>query len=405
MPPLSPPLREVSSRLPAIDALRGFALLGVLLLNMLVFSGPPDRIFGQPLETVPWPWSYGAILVFVQGKFYGLFALLFGFGFGIQLDRFQARGEHPGRRFRRRLAVLFLFGILHGVLLWMGDILAMYALLGLLLPAFARCRPRTLLIWAGSLLLLLVLVGGAIALINHSSSARDPQAVAQTFARQSQALDRHIQESLHVHRTGPYGALFLWRIKELLRNYLQTLAMTPHILAMFLLGLWSHRTGLVKHLAERRDFLKRLARAGLLVGLPANLLYAYLLGQGFTAEGHSRALFAYALYPVACPALTLGYAASLLLLLQRWETPLASHLAAAGRLSLTNYLLQSLVMTTIFEFYGLGLYGNVPLPGALAMGFALWGLQLVLSHLWLKRAPQGPLEALWRRLAFGRSCA
>lgn len=394
-----------SGRVLAVDALRGFALLGILMVNLIFFSGPVEQTFGRPITDVASPWTYGLVLTFAQGKFYGLFALLFGLGFAVQMDRFAARGEHPGRRFRRRLLVLLGFGLLHGTLLWMGDILAMYAVIGLLLPAFARRKPSTLIIWAASLLALLALLCAAMAGFMALGSAFAPQEVARSFAAQEQATSAKIAQSLAAYGSGPYGDLFRLRLRELLGNYGMTLSIAPHILAMFLLGLWAWRKGIVQDLEAHRPLLKRFAIGGLALGLPGNLLYAQLMGQGFTAAGAPKAILGFGIYALASPVLTVGYAAGIALFVLGPGARLGGWLAAAGRMSLTNYLTQSLVMTTIFYFYGLGLFGRLALPWALGLGALLWLGQVLLSRAWLNRHAQGPLEALWRRLAFGRASA
>lgn len=392
-------------RVMAVDALRGFALLGILMVNLIFFSGPVEQTFGRPLAEVASPWTYGLVLTFAQGKFYGLFALLFGLGFAVQMDRFAARGEHPGRRFRRRLLVLLGFGLLHGTLLWMGDILAMYAVIGLLLPAFARRKPRTLLIWAASLLALLTLLCLVGAGFTALGAAFAPQEMTRSFAAQEQATAAKIARSLAAYGSGPYADLFRLRLKELLGNYGMTLSIAPHILAMFLLGLWTWRKGIAQDLEAHRPFLKRLVVWGFGLGLPGNLLYAYLMGQGFTATGAAQAILGFGVYALASPILTVGYAAGLALLVSGPWGRLGGWLAATGRMSLTNYLTQSLVMTTVFYFYGFGLFGRLALPWALGLGALLWVGQVFLSRLWLQWHAQGPLEALWRRLAFGRSSA
>lgn len=392
-------------RLAAVDALRGFALLGILMVNLLFFSGPSDLVFGQPLSKVASPWTYLGILAFFQGKFYGVFAFLFGLGFAVQMERFEARGERPGRRFRRRLLVLLGFGLLHGLLVWMGDILTMYALIGFLLPAFRRCRPRTLLIWAGCLLLaqaiLFLLLAGLLALAFSAA----PAELAKGFEQQAQAASQKVAQSLAAYGSGPYAALFLVRAKELAFNYAATLSMAPHILAMFLMGLWTWKQGIPQALEAHGRLLRRAAAWGLGIGIPGGLAYAYLLSRGLTGPGIPQALLGFSLYFLVSPALSVGYMAAFTLLFRGPGRKALALLPDMGRMSLTNYLTQSLVMTTVFYFYGLGLFGKVPLPWALVMGGGLWVLQLFLSRAWLARHTRGPMEALWRRLTYGRTPA
>jgi len=402
---MEPTPASISERIPVVDALRGFALLGILLVNLLFFSGPADLVFGQSLSKVASPWTYLGLLTFLQGKFYGIFSFLFGLGFAVQMDRFEARGEHPGRRFRRRLLVLLGFGLLHGLLVWMGDILAMYALIGLLLPAFRRCRPRTLLIWAGCLLLGQALVFLAVSGITAMAFATAPEQMAKAMDQQAQASALKATRSLAAYGSGPYGQLFHFRARELAFNYGATLAVAPHILAMFLLGLWTWRQGLAQGLAQdlerQRPFLRKVLGWGLGLGLPGSLAYAFLFSHGLSGSGLPKAMLGFSIYFVASPALSLGYMAAFALLFMGPGRRVLALLPEMGRMSLTHYLGQSLVMTTVFYFYGLGLFGKVALPWALLMGLGLWILQVLLSRVWLVRHAQGPMESLWRRLTYG----
>ncbi|MDP1832093.1 MAG: DUF418 domain-containing protein [Geothrix sp.] len=318
------------------------------------------------------------------------------------MERFETRGEAPGKRFRRRLYILMGFGLLHGLLVWMGDILAIYALIGLLLPAFSRCRPRTLLIWAGGLLLFQSLLFMALSGLAALGFAFAPDQVQRALDLQAQETVRKVGQSLAAYGAGPYGLLFRFRARELAANYGASLAMSPHILAMFLLGLWAWKRELAKDLEAHRPILGRVAVWGLGLGLTGSLAYAFLFSHGLADRGLPTALLGLSISFLASPALSLGYLAAFALLLLGPGRAAVGLLAGLGRMSLSHYLLQSLVMTSLFYFYGFGLFGRLPLPATLLMGLGLWSLQLILSRSWLANHAQGPLERVWRSLTYSR---
>jgi uncharacterized protein len=395
-------------RIVSMDVLRGFALLGILLVNILFFCGPMQENLMRPWREAAHPWLRAGVTWLVQGKFYCLFSFLFGMGFSVQMSRLESRGAAAGRIYSRRLLALLAIGILHGTLIWMGDILAFYALAGFLLLAFRKRQPRTLLIWAACLLA----VGGLLYLFFWMvlSIALSVPAAAQEIAKQEllQKADqaKKLAETLQAYGHGPYALLLRVRLRELLGNYGMTLGVLPQILAMFLLGAWTGRKGILKDPGTHRGLLIRVALWGFALGLPANAWYAWSMGQGFPGPSNPGALLAFALYVPAAPALALAYASSLVLALQ--HPALASVLrllAAPGRMALTSYLTHSLVMTTVFYFYGFGLYGRLSLPTAYGLALILYGLQLPLSAAWLARFSMGPVEWVWRSLTYGTAPA
>lgn len=395
------PARE---RIAAMDALRGFALFGILVVNILFFSGPMQENFMRPWLGAPHGWLRGGVLWLFQGKFYCLFSFLFGMGFSVQIARLEARGASPAGVYSRRLLALLGIGLLHGLLVWMGDILACYALIGFLLLAFRRRHDRTLLIWAGCLLgvtVLFYLLLWMVVSVALSVPAAAPE-LAKAEALQAQQTARRLAEALQAYGQGPYALLFRARLRELLGNYGMTLMLLPQVLAMFLLGAWAGRKGVLRDPAAHRSLLGRTALWGLLLGLPANAWYAWSLGHGMPGPKNPTAFLGFALYGVAAPGLALGYAATLVLVFGRpglaW---LRAGLAAPGRMALTNYLTHSLVLTSVFYFYGLGLYGRLPLPTALGVALLLYALQIPASRLWLRQHAMGPAEQVWRRLTYG----
>ncbi|MFZ5813773.1 MAG: DUF418 domain-containing protein, partial [Bacillota bacterium] len=367
-------------RLTAVDALRGFALLGILLVNMSLFSipfideGASAHLFPGPLDrAVDW-----LISLLAEAKFISLFAFLFGWGLYQQGERAGAE-----RLTRRRLWLLLLFGLLHALLLWSGDILLPYAVLGLLALRFRRRPPRSLAIWAGISLALPLAAGG---LIDLWVGPIEPEAGLSAAGRWV----------LQAYQQGSYGQLFLARLLELGAVYASMLLSggVGQIFGLFLLGMLAAQTGLLRDLPAHRPLLERLFRWGLPVGVAFSLL--------LTQTGGST--LAYALGAVlGGGSLGLAYGAGLVLLLQRpdWSRRLAP-LASAGRMALTNYLLQSAICTTLFYSYGFGLYGRISPSAGLLLSFLIYSMQVMISHWWLQRFHYGPFEWLWRSLTYQR---
>ena len=392
-----------AERDPLVDALRGAALLGVLAVNLFAMGYPDPMAFSADATAVPGGWALSLTWLLFMGKAYALLALLFGYGVGLQAQRLEAAGRHPARLLGRRLLALGAIGLAHGLLVWYGDVLVSYAVFGGVLLLFLRAPPRALLAWAGGLLALgaaFFLVAGGLL---HALSTLP--ALAEQGAKAGQALgtrgDEEVRAAISAYAHGPYGALFLRRLRDLAGNWGSSVVVLPEILALFLAGLAAARSGAACHPAWRPR-LTRLAMVLALVGLPLDLLYARLASLGLSA-GMGVAVMSMAAYTLAAPALAVAAAAAALLL--REAAPvraLTRLLAPLGRLSLSAYLLQSVVFTGVFYFHGLGLYAAVPFPVLLALAPAFWLAEVALAHAWLVRFQLGPAEWLLRRLAYGR---
>jgi uncharacterized protein len=394
-------------RIATLDVLRGFALLGILLVNMEFFSQPVyTQAFNAGIFTGPLDRAAAWLVAWLaEGKFYSLFSFLFGYGLTIQMGRAAARGASFGPLYLRRLFVLLLIGLAHAFLIWVGDILVLYATVGVLLLLFVGRRPKTILIWAAILLLVPALFSLAsagllaVARLMPEVAAEIDRGVAMTEAGYREAAAR----ATGVYREGGFAAITAQRARDLRFLYGFSIFVVPGILAMFLLGLYAGKRELFQRVAEHLPFWRRVLGWGLGFGLVANLAYATLSESAGRATASPAVLVGTALQVLGAPALCLGYVAALTLLLRRaaWRARLAP-LAAVGRLALSNYLLQSLVCTTIFYGYGLGLFGRVgPAPGLL-LAVAIYLLQLPLSVWWLRRFRFGPAEWLWRSLTYGR---
>lgn len=394
-------------RIATLDVLRGFALFGILTVNMAGFSWPLEMMMmGQQFwQTRPDAIADCAVRFLAEGKFYPLFAFLFGLGAAIQMERAETCGANFTARFCRRLLTLLGFGLAHALLLWEGDILVWYAAGGFLLLPFRNRQPRTLLIWAALCLLiptLLILLFWAllavVSLVPEFATGIQKELVAEAAASA-----RQIEDSISVFSMGSYAEIFTERIGNLVYMWLMGIFYMPGIFAMFLLGLYAGNRRLLPEVEAKAGWLRRVFAWGLIIGLPANLIYTVGMAASDLSDVHFGWLLCQAFVGIGGPAQSLAYAAGITLLLRcdAWKRRLAS-IAAAGRMALSNYLLQSLVCTTIFYSYGLGLFGSMGRAAGLGLTVAIYASQVGFSVWWLNRFQFGPLEWLWRTLTYGK---
>lgn len=386
-------------RIQALDVARGFALAGIGLMNIEGFAGPLDRA----LDGVDPGWQGldrtvdTLIYLLVQGKFYTLFALLFGMGFAVMA----ARAGQAGRAFmpfhlRRSLALLAI-GLGHALLLWSGDILVSYALLALLLPAFRRAPVRALpgvalavYLTAPVLMLALGTMGSLL--------AADPAGGAHWQA-QLQAAGQAVQAGIEAQRQA-YGHGSWWQASvQRAHDFGASLRALPFngplIFGMFLLGVWFVRAGVIQAPQAHRRLFAGLRWVAWPAGL--GLMLASWRIQPWLDPARLDLASAGA-YVLACAAnllMCLGYLAWVL---QAGRA--LAWLAPVGRMALSNYLLQSLVFTSVFYGYGLGYFEQLPRAWQPAVVLAVFGLQVLASRAWLARFRFGPMEWLWRAATY-----
>ena len=392
-----------SERIGLIDVLRGFALLGILSVNMAFFSHPLlATASGLPRGSG----TLDALADFVvawlaTGKFYPLFSFLFGLGVSIQLERAAARSLDFKRYFVRRMLILLGFGLAHALLVWNGDILVVYALVGLLLFLFRNARPRTLLIWAAILFAIPLALGLGNAIVSIAVIlAMGPALASLDIAASLDVINRL---AIETYARGSWGQIFIWRAVEWLVMLLSSLLNAgPHIFGLFMLGLYAGKTRLLSDAPAHSMLLRKGLIWGLLIGLPANLLLALARSSANGNPLSPLLLLAQPLLLLFGPLLTAGYIGVFAMLARGTaRLRLLQPLAAAGRMALSNYLMQSIICTTVFYSYGLGLFGKFGAFAGLALTFGIWILQLIVSLLWLRAFRFGPMEWLWRTLTYG----
>ena len=393
-------------RIANIDILRGFALLGILLVNMQLFTGSfVGMIAGlnQPATALD-QWARWLVVFFAEGKFYSIFATLFGLGLALQYQRAETLGTRFGPLWLRRMAVLLLIGLVHAYLIWTGDILILYSLLGALLLLWRKARPRTLLIWALLLLLIPLLINAALwGLVTLGAQSMGQDAMSQALNQQMDDFRRLAAESDLIYATGSYATVTALRVNEMNIVYTTLPFMAPNVFAMMMLGLYAGKRRIFEDIPAHLPFIRRLWLWGLAIGVLGNFLYVYFGEQSARTTPSPQLMLSLVGQTFGAPALAIFYMTSLTLLAQSdaWRRRLAP-LSAVGRMALTNYLLQSITCTLIFYGYGLGLYGQMGAAGTVVLALAIYTVQVFFSNWWLRRLQFGPMEWLWRTLTYGR---
>jgi uncharacterized protein len=387
-------------RIDVIDIIRGIALFGILAANMRAF-GAPAAIYGEPWKL--WPAlpdriAQACVDTFVQGKFITIFAFLFGAGFAIQLDRAEARGARFVRFYARRLAVLAAIGLIHGLLIWYGDILLPYALTGYLMILLRKKKDSTLLTWGivGQLVpaVLMAIIWSVREISGrtpHSRGDKSPEALLAIVRGYAEGSWREIQR---LRMTDVFS-----------QNWGMFLGFVVPLLGLFALGTLAWRHRFFTPPPEALPAYRRMMVIGYVIGIAGNAgttaaQWAFDI-PSTPAGGHVaiRAIQAFAV-----PALSFAYVCSVILVCQddAWRRRLAPF-AAVGRTALSNYLLQSVICTMIFYSYGLGLFGTVGPARLLLPTVGIYAVQTIVSSWWLEHFRFGPAEWVWRSLTYGRA--
>jgi uncharacterized protein len=361
------------TRAAEVDTVRGLALLGICVVNVPFLAQPLDQLLARQQG-----WDLAAQLVvagFFQGKFFVLFSFLFGWGFAVQMASAERRGVMGNGRFLRRLVGLALIGIAHATLVFHGDILILYALLGLPLLTVHRASPHRLVGLAACGLAI-----GAIALFVLAASFPDIASLAANTST-SPGYRGGFLDSVNA-RTGDWPTAFAFN----------ALFNGPIAFAAFCAGLAAFKAGFFERDNAVYLALRKRSPILLAIGLPLNLLYA-LSDTGDLGDGLPAAL-AFAGLAVGGPALSAVYLVGAVELARRGRFQGAT--VAAGRLSLTTYVLEGVLAGLVFNGYGLGLYGTVGAAGCLAVALAVYATTHAIAAIWLRVFTQGPLEQVLR---------
>ncbi len=411
-----------SERIASIDVLRGFALLGILVINIMVFALPMMNIF-NPLIAGGFKGSdfgfWWVSHVFFLQKFMTIFSMLFGAGIVLMSERAESRGRSPRGSFYRRQLWLLAVGLLHGYLLWTGDILYSYAVCGMVVYPFRR-RPARFLVILG---LLVIMVGvpmsygtgiffgklrsevAEIREVDEGGGEKSPEQerrmqMWEGMRSSFEPTPREVRDEVEIYRDG-YAGIVKHRAPLLVMMQTMHLVFFTlwRIAGLMLLGMGLMKLGIFSARRSRRFYLIGML-AGYGIGLPVvmtgaqrlitqrfDFVYAFKFGQQYNYIGSLFVSFAH-----ICLVMLVCHCGIL-----RW---LRNRLAAVGRMALTNYLVHTALFTTVFFGYGLGLFARFSRVHLTWFVLAMWVVQLLYSPLWLRRFRFGPCEWLWRSLTY-----
>lgn len=376
-----------SERAIALDALRGVALFGVLLVNLLTIfrvslfaqflpsasAGLPESRADQVVARI--------LVIGLEFKAFTLFSLLFGVGLAAQHERTRARDGSFAGYAARRLGFLLALGLAHLFLVWNGDVLTLYAVLGIIAAPLLALPTRALL-------------GLALAVfVAHLYPLPFPPPFP-SYA----ALREHVLEANRVYATGTFGEVLAFRIREVRPVAALLFWTTPRVLALFLLGACAWRRGVFRD--EQRKLVRVVAVVGILLG--------GALSWAASSDAVDLRTWRDVVSRTASLVLALGYASAVLVVFERPGWPglrcaraALTLLAPLGQMALTSYLTQSIVLSAIFYGWGLGLFGRLGLGSAAAIGVAIFVAQAAFSAAWLRRYRFGPVEWTWRSVTYG----
>ena len=397
-------------RIATLDILRGVAVMGILAMNIIAFAMPYQAYVNptaygleSDADLASWAFSF----VFVDGKMRGLFSFLFGASTLLVIERAEASGLSPARVHYARMLWLLVFGLIHFYFIWLGDILVLYALSGLLLFFFRKLSVKGLVIGGVIFVALqaLMMAGAAGSAFHLADAAARPGAGAEVVEQWrgmkeglAPVAGRELAEKLAMFQ-GPWSGIVGHKLERWFLPFLSFPQNGAETLGYMLFGMAALRSGFFRGDWARARYVK-WALTGFAVAIPAYAVMAWLMIRADFATEWLIAIWLAAAIPFR-PVMVVAIAA-LIVLLTRRGGALVDRIAAAGRAAFTNYLGTSILMTTFFYGYGLGFYGTMSRIELWLPVVAVWALILLWSRPWLDRFRYGPFEWLWRSLARGR---
>lgn len=378
----------LENRIEALDLLRGFALLGILIANMLLFHTPyfyiePYHYFTESGDFEAFKW----VTIFVQGSFYPIFAFLFGYGLNMQYEKAIERKQPFAKMMSKRLLILLLFGLIHALFIWSGDVLFSYATLGFLLIFFVRIPAKWLAI---SGIVLYTIPGILLYLLMKLVAGLGGDTFTEDMTNSPQ-----IEKALTVFANGSFGEIFSFRAVEwLIYGLSSTFLGLFIVLPIIMFGAAMSKFKVIERARELKGKLIIVAILATAIGLWIKLIP--FIKQPTYDYVQLQTTFGGVL-------LATGYVAVFLLLMTSTKIrSFFSPLGKLGRMSLTTYIMQSVIATLIFYGFGFGLYGKVSIWTGTMMAFGIFVLQIVFAEIWLRKFKMGPLEKLWRIGTYGR---
>ncbi len=394
-------------RIKELDIIRGFALIGVLMVNIFTFN---TTFFKEIFATTPLLDPLGLngtlnkaaalfVQIFAEGKFYTIFSFLFGLGFYIFMERAEAKGLSANKLFLRRLLVLYVFGVLHYTFVWWGDILHVYAIVGLFLMFFRKRNLKTIKRWIITLLLISTALSFGAEMLESLAQLYQG---AQVHSDQVSFTSDLAEQSVRLYQNASLVESIKYRlITETPYRILGFLFQVPKILGMFLIGLYVGKRKIFTDIEGHLSGIIRTWRVTGLVGAVSALVYGLIVVSIIHVDPLFASAVKTAIKEITTIFISMFYVTSLILLCRKQElSTLLSPLRHVGQMALTNYISQCILCSLIFYGHGLGLVNRASAFACLIMTFIIYLPQIELSRRWLKKHQHGPLEYIWRKLTY-----
>lgn len=391
-----------AERIATLDILRGFALFGILVMNIQAFAMIAAAYINPPAVAPTGAAEYAIWLVshvFFDKKFITLFTMLFGAGIVLMTQRAEAAGNGALSLHYRRMFWLLMIGLIHAYLIWYGDILTAYALIGMVAVFMRHWSPRRLVIVG---LALLAVQQGLFALIGAGINMLPPEEIAIIADESWLATGSHALAEIAAYR-GSFAEQLAMRVEQSVAMHFFGIPTEQflYLLGVMALGMAAFKSGLLTGEWSNRAYL-RLAVTGLALGLP-------LIGLGVVMNENAGWEMTFSLYfgrmpnTLAAPLLAFAYIALVILAARRFGPAMQAVFAPVGRMAFSNYLAQSIICTFIFYGHGLGLFMEVGRVGQILIVLAIWIAMPFWSRAWLARFRFGPAEWLWRSLVYRKA--
>lgn len=369
-------------RIFSIDALRGFSLLGILLMNILTFAYPYQII--NPFEFFQHQdgaW-FKISSLFIIASFYPIFAFLFGYGLSIMYQNSLDKGLNYYPMITRRLLFLLLLGIIHGVFIFYGDILSTYALLGLIAIIFVRLKPQYTLVALSIGIGIFVLLYLLPMILLKDVTQIESFVGLQELERVNNILS-----------SADYVSIIGFNLKYFGMNIANAILVGPFsILPIMLFGIYAHQINWFNKIKQYKNLYMVIGVVVLILGLAIKMIQIVLEGS-VTSQLMSQM--------IGGPIVALSYIMFFVILCEdQTVRKILTPLQSIGKLSLTTYIMQSIICIIIFYGVGLNYYGKLPVLTIYIIGIVIYCVQLILSYLYLLKFKQGPLEKLWRKVTY-----
>ncbi len=390
-----------------MDVLRGFAILGIFIANLgsgLSWYDEGSKLSG-PFLLPEWDHKMTFLHhMFIEGKFYSIFSLLFGWGIALQIKRGLAKGVDAIPTVKRRLLFMLLLGFIH-LMIWSGDIVFFYAMLGFLLLPFRKFSNKALLITAGVLILSPVLLYGLKMLFPVLNTP------AEKLFQAGGWVDRHLspqfnnlnnqEEFMNAMKKANWWEVFKTNVGGFFYRYgyLIFISRISKVLGMFLIGYVIGRTDFYKNIMQHKKTVLWVIACGFIIGLPANYFLAHYMStaMGDYFQLKHKGMYQTIVYALGVAPLALAYVGCFMLLFQKAVCKKTfSLIAPVGKMAFSNYISQSLIGNFVFLGAGLGYMGQVGPVYYTLFGIGVFIIQVIISTIWLTYFNYGPLEWIWR---------